>query len=104
MAKQMIFSEEKSSEEKLERIDSYSSDVSIVEKLDDESRSIPDDEKDHHNKPPTTARDLVTEVLSVDDDPTLSPWTFRTWFIGLGLSIFAAYALSQEHRIRRSNV
>lgn len=28
------------------------------------------------------AEQLVTNVLSVDDDPTLNPWTFRMWFIG----------------------
>ena len=33
-------------------------------------------------------RDLVTEVLSLDDDPTQSPWTFRMWFIGIGVSVF----------------
>ena len=28
------------------------------------------------------AEQLVTSVLSVDDDPTLNPWTFRMWFLG----------------------
>jgi hypothetical protein len=37
------------------------------------------------------ARDLVTEVLSLEDDPTLNPWTFRMWFIGIGMSVFAGY-------------
>jgi hypothetical protein len=27
-------------------------------------------------------KDIVTEVLTADDDPTINPWTFRTWFIG----------------------
>jgi hypothetical protein len=40
-------------------------------------------------KPPTTARDLVTEILRVEDDPTVNPWTFRMWFIGIGMSVFA---------------
>src|ERR1700712_2999539 len=35
------------------------------------------------------ARDLVTEILLVEDDPSLNPWTFRMWFIGLGMSVFA---------------
>lgn len=30
-----------------------------------------------------TAEDLVTQVIHVDDDPTLNPWTFRTFFIGM---------------------
>ncbi|KAG2150606.1 OPT oligopeptide transporter protein-domain-containing protein [Suillus clintonianus] len=33
-------------------------------------------------------RDIATHVISVDDDPSLSPWTFRAFFIGLGLSAF----------------
>lgn len=28
------------------------------------------------------AEDIVTHVIHVDDDPTLSPWTFRMFFIG----------------------
>ncbi|KAF2664769.1 OPT superfamily oligopeptide transporter [Microthyrium microscopicum] len=48
-----------------------------------------DEEGQEAPKPPTTARDLVTEVLSVEDDPTLSPWTFRMWFVGVGVSVFA---------------
>jgi hypothetical protein len=50
-----------------------------------------DQDSDHHKrtKPPSTARDLVTEILLVEDDPTLNPWTFRMWFIGIGMSVFA---------------
>ncbi|KAH8985991.1 OPT oligopeptide transporter protein-domain-containing protein [Lactarius hatsudake] len=33
-------------------------------------------------------RDLVTHVISVHDDPSLNPWTFRAFFIGIGLSTF----------------
>jgi len=29
-----------------------------------------------------TAKDIVTHVLHVDDDPSLNPWTFRMFFIG----------------------
>ncbi len=29
------------------------------------------------------AKDLLTHVIHVDDDPTLSPWTFRAFFIGI---------------------
>ncbi|KAL1386863.1 OPT oligopeptide transporter protein-domain-containing protein [Phyllosticta capitalensis] len=36
------------------------------------------------------AKELVTHVLHVDDDPSLSPWTFRALFIGSGLAIFSA--------------
>jgi hypothetical protein len=30
----------------------------------------------------STAEDIVTTVIHVDDDPTLNPWTFRMFFIG----------------------
>lgn len=32
--------------------------------------------------PIATAKDLVTNVLHVDDDPNLSPYTFRLLFLG----------------------
>ena len=32
-----------------------------------------------------TAGDLVTQVLAVEDDPSLNPWTFRFWFLGMHL-------------------
>ncbi|EEU35815.1 uncharacterized protein NECHADRAFT_34981 [Fusarium vanettenii 77-13-4] len=35
-------------------------------------------------------KDLVTKVIHADDDPSLNPWTFRMWFIGIGLGIFGA--------------
>jgi hypothetical protein len=48
-----------------------------------------DAEKDGgHKKAPSTARDLVSEILAVEDDPTINPWTFRMWFIGIGISVF----------------
>ena len=33
-------------------------------------------------------RDIVTHIISVHDDPSLNPWTFRAFFIGFGLSAF----------------
>lgn len=33
-------------------------------------------------------REIATHVISVDDDPSLNPWTFRAFFLGLGLSAF----------------
>ena len=48
-----------------------------------------DGEKDsHHKKPPKTPRELVSEILELEDDPTVNPWTFRMWFIGIGVSVF----------------
>lgn len=29
-----------------------------------------------------TAADIVTQVIDLDDDPTLNPWTFRMFFLG----------------------
>jgi hypothetical protein len=31
----------------------------------------------------TTAEDLVTQVIGLEDDPSLSPWTFRAMFLGM---------------------
>lgn len=35
-----------------------------------------------HDEGVTTAEDLVTQVIHVEDDPTLNPWTFRMFFLG----------------------
>src|SRR5690349_3176338 len=44
------------------------------------------DDEAHINRvnslPASAAIDLVTEVIKAEDESTLSPWTFRTWFIG----------------------
>jgi len=37
-----------------------------------------------------TAKDLITQVIHVEDDPTQNPYTFRLFFLGTGLSIFGA--------------
>ncbi|RDK41660.1 OPT superfamily oligopeptide transporter [Aspergillus phoenicis ATCC 13157] len=36
----------------------------------------------------STAQDLVTHIIKVEDDPSLNPWSFRMVFLGAGLSIF----------------
>jgi hypothetical protein len=60
-----------------------------------EAGSLTDSDVREETKPKKdrlkSARDLVTEVLLVEDDPTVNPWTFRMWFIGLGLSVFGGY-------------
>lgn len=33
-------------------------------------------------------REIATHVISVDDDSSHNPWTFRAFFLGLGLSAF----------------
>jgi hypothetical protein len=62
--------------------------IDVVERVESDSSSLSHDEK-VHVKPPTTARELVTEILLVEDDPSLNPYTFRMWFIGVGISVFA---------------
>ncbi|KAJ7925954.1 OPT oligopeptide transporter [Mycena leptocephala] len=37
-----------------------------------------------------TASDWSTRLISLHDDPTLPVWTFRLWFLALGLSAFGA--------------
>lgn len=41
--------------------------------------------------PLTTAEEIVTNVIHVDDDPTLSPWTFRMFFIGELFSLWCPF-------------
>ena len=60
----------------------------------DEKNAAPTVEADDHlptydnaveegeSAPITSAKDLVTQILHVDDDPSLNPWTFRMWFLG----------------------
>lgn len=42
------------------------------------------------NAPVDTAEDLVTKVIHLEDDPNEASLTFRTFFLGSGLSIFAS--------------
>jgi hypothetical protein len=37
----------------------------------------------------TDERDIVTHVITIDDDTSSSPWTYRAFIIGMGLSVFA---------------
>ncbi|KAF7342730.1 OPT oligopeptide transporter [Mycena sanguinolenta] len=45
---------------------------------------------DGHERPIVTDEDYATRLVSLDDDPTLRVFTFRMWFLGLGLSCFSA--------------
>ena len=40
------------------------------------------EDKIHDEGHVSTAEDLVTQVIHVDDDPSLNPWTFRMFFLG----------------------
>jgi hypothetical protein len=79
---------EENTVEHVEFFDSKKGSISVVERQDSESSSLSSDEK-IHTKPPKSALDLVTEILAVEDDPSMNPWTFRLWFIGIGMSVFA---------------
>jgi hypothetical protein len=70
----------KSKEYVLSSVDT--TDSSTMEKGSVAPTYVDDDGFNVYNSPPETAKDLVTEVISIEDDPTLSPWTFRTWFLG----------------------
>lgn len=49
----------------------------------------------------TDAKELVTTVLHVDDDPTLSPWTFRAFFLGeFHLEILIVFPSSNNHCVQ----
>ena len=48
------------------------------------------------------ARELVSHVISIEDDPNLSPWTLRAFILGLGLSTFGG-VLGQFKRLRVYN-
>ncbi|KAJ6536471.1 hypothetical protein DFH09DRAFT_1324718 [Mycena vulgaris] len=41
-------------------------------------------------RPIVTDVDVATRLISLDDDPTLRAFTFRMWFLGIGLSYFGA--------------
>jgi hypothetical protein len=59
--------------------------VVFIERVDSDSTSSlsndPESSKAKHEAVETDLQ-LVTRVLSVDDDPSENPWTFRMWFLG----------------------
>ncbi|KAH9986323.1 OPT oligopeptide transporter protein-domain-containing protein [Russula compacta] len=62
----------------------------------EEKHSLSEKEKDLEPAPDSgvidvlrNERELVTRVISVDDDPSLNPYTIRSVLIGSGLSLFA---------------
>ena len=56
----------------------------------DEVYDEEDDDELIHNTPAETATDFITEVIHAEDDPSLNPWTFRTWFVGMRPLFLAA--------------
>ncbi|KIJ61351.1 hypothetical protein HYDPIDRAFT_116119 [Hydnomerulius pinastri MD-312] len=68
-----------------DKVPSVSDEKSYYEKNDVETATIEvgSEEAVLHNE-----RDIATHVISVQDDQSLNPWTFRAFFIGIGLSAF----------------
>ncbi|KAJ6014378.1 OPT superfamily oligopeptide transporter [Penicillium herquei] len=61
----------------------------VNEKGEDNSIPKPGDEVVlDDNAVVSTAGDLVTHIIRVEDDPSVNPWTIRMVFLGAGLSIF----------------
>ena len=71
-----------------EKINSSDSEKNSSLAKDVESSAASVDEVSEDGEVLSDVRDLITHVISVDDDPSLNPWTFRTLAIGLGLSTF----------------
>ncbi|KAJ6610636.1 OPT oligopeptide transporter [Mycena sp. CBHHK59/15] len=46
--------------------------------------------EDGQERPIVSDMDYATRLVSLDDDPTMRVFTFRMWFLALGLSCFAA--------------
>lgn len=44
----------------------------------------------------STADELVTHVIRVEDDPTVSPWSFRMVFLGMNPADFRNKGLADE--------
>ncbi|PYI13003.1 OPT superfamily oligopeptide transporter [Aspergillus japonicus CBS 114.51] len=66
--------------------DRSSTEPRILEK--GETFSVDGDQGFESDQVVSTAADLVTQIIKVEDDPSLNPWSFRMVFLGAGLSIF----------------
>ncbi|KAJ7643023.1 peptide transporter MTD1 [Mycena polygramma] len=61
----------------------------VVLEVYDDVRAIDLDDSGKE-RPIVTDVDVATRLISLEDDPTLPAFTFRMWFLGLGLSCFGA--------------
>ncbi|KAH9889084.1 OPT oligopeptide transporter [Cubamyces lactineus] len=64
-------------------------DPNEVGDVSEDVRAIDLDETGHE-RAIETSQDYALRLVSLEDDPSLPIYTFRTWFLGLGLSCFAA--------------
>jgi hypothetical protein len=83
--------EKEASIDRVENVETAKGDYGKTATVSEAASTSEEGEEDKRLKkpPPSTARELVTEILRVEDDPTVNPWTFRMWFIGIGMSVFA---------------
>ncbi|KAJ7574141.1 OPT oligopeptide transporter [Mycena floridula] len=87
-SKHSSFTDEKLSEEKPDgAIDINDVDVGDVFAQGPRLIDLGEDGKE---RPIDTDFDYATRLISLDDDPTLPIYTFRLWFLSLGLSCFGA--------------
>ncbi|KAJ7046059.1 peptide transporter MTD1 [Mycena alexandri] len=61
----------------------------VVAEVYDDLRAV-DLDDEGKERPIVTDVDVATRLISLEDDPTLPAFTFRMWFLGLGLSCFGA--------------
>ncbi|KAJ7669860.1 peptide transporter MTD1 [Mycena polygramma] len=61
----------------------------VVAEVYDDVRAIDLDDSGKE-RPIVTDVDVATRLISLEDDPSLPAFTFRMWFLGLGLSCFGA--------------
>ncbi|KAJ3727433.1 OPT oligopeptide transporter [Lentinula raphanica] len=88
-------------DEKVHLSDNDSSD-SFVGDVYEDVRII-DLGEDGKERPIVTANDWSLRLISLEDDPTLPVWTFRLWFLSIGLSCFGA-VLSEIFAFRPQTV
>ncbi|KAI0700193.1 OPT oligopeptide transporter [Cytidiella melzeri] len=81
-----VFRREKSASGSLDKFDEKALSASVV------YPAIDDDQESEHVDATviTKAEDVAVQVISAKDDPSLPAFTFRTVFLGVGLSIFSA--------------
>ncbi|KIK66315.1 hypothetical protein GYMLUDRAFT_93594 [Collybiopsis luxurians FD-317 M1] len=80
----------------------YNGDETFIGDVYEDLRVI-DLGSDGKERPIETANDWSLRLISLEDDPTLPVWTFRLWFLSLGLSCFGA-VLSEIFAFRPQTV
>ena len=72
--------------------------------LNDEIRGVPEDEEAMPIGKGMTAAEKVSDMseialyaLHVEDDPSLNPWTFRTWFLGTSWTLVVVSSVTSDN-------